>query len=221
MTLLDKVVASLDEAVADIQDGAVIMVAGFGGAGFPFALRDALIRRRPKGITIICNNADFGGLAYDGGLVRMVCSYPTGSTSAAVNTAIEEGRVELTLTPQGTLVERIRAGGSGLGGVLTPTGLGTEFEVGQQRIEVDGRAYLLAKPLRADVALIHAHVADRIGNLVMRHAARNFSPLMAMAAERTIVEAVRIVERGAIDPDQIHVPSAFVDRVAAIGGGEP
>lgn len=213
---VDKVVGSLDEAVSDIPDGASIMVGGFGGAGFPFALRESLIRRRPRGVTVICNNGDFGGLAYEGGLVRLICSYPTGATAKDVNEGIEAGRIDLLLTPQGTLVERIRAGGAGLGGVLTPTGIGTEFERGYTTIEIDGRPYLLAPALRADVALIHAEVADRLGNLVMRHAARNFSPLMAMAADRTIVEAVRIVEPGEIDPDHVHVPSAFVDRVVGL-----
>lgn len=213
---MDKVVASLDEAVADIPDGASIMVGGFGGAGFPFALRESLVRRRPSNITIICNNGDFGELAYEGGLARLICSYPTGATAKAVNEGVEAGRIDLRLTPQGTLVERIRAAGAGLGGVLTPTGVGTEFEQGYESVEVDGRRYLLAPALHADVALIHAQTADRLGNLVMRHAARNFSPLMAMAAETTIVEAVEVVEPGQIDPDHVHVPSAFVDRVVAL-----
>ncbi|HEX5451246.1 MAG TPA: 3-oxoacid CoA-transferase subunit A [Candidatus Limnocylindrales bacterium] len=213
---LDKVVASLDEAVGDVPDGAIVMVGGFGGAGFPFALREALIRRRPQGITIVANNGDFGGLAYEGGLARLICSYPTGATAKPVNEGVEAGRIALQLTPQGTLVERIRAAGAGLGGVLTPTGVGTDFESGYEILERDGRRWLLIPPLHADVALLHAQVADRYGNLVMRHAARNFSPLMAMAARLTIVEAVTIVEPGEIDPDQVHVPSAFVDRVAPL-----
>jgi 3-oxoadipate CoA-transferase alpha subunit len=211
-----KVVASVDEAIAGVRDGAVIMVAGFGGAGFPFTLREALIRRRPKNVTVVCNNSDFGGLAYEGGLVRLICSYPTGATAAAVVEGIEAGHIKLELTPQGTLVERIRAGGSGLGGVVTPTGLGTEFEAGLQKVEVEGRRYLLVPPLRADVALLHAHVADTLGNLVLRHAARNFTPLMAMAASLTIVEAATIVQPGEIDPDQVHVPSAFVDTIVPL-----
>jgi 3-oxoadipate CoA-transferase alpha subunit len=215
-TSVSKVVASVDEAVAGVRDGAVIMVAGFGGAGFPFALREALIRRRPKNVTVVCNNSDFGGLAYEGGLVRLICSYPTGATAAAVVEGIEAGHIKLELTPQGTLVERIRAGGSGLGGVVTPTGLGTEFEAGLQKVDVEGRTYLLVPPLRADVALLHAHVADTFGNLVLRHAARNFTPLMAMAASLTIVEAATIVQPGEIDPDQVHVPSAFVDTIVPL-----
>jgi 3-oxoadipate CoA-transferase, alpha subunit len=215
-TSASKVVASVDEAIAGVRDGAVIMVAGFGGAGFPFALREALIRRRPKNVTVVRNNSDFGGLAYEGGLVRLICSYPTGATAAAVVEGIEAGHIKLELTPQGTLVERIRAGGSGLGGVVTPTGLGTEFETGLQKVEVEGRTYLLVPPLRADVALLHAHVADTLGNLVLRHAARNFTPLMAMAALHTIVEAATVVQPGEIDPDHVHVPSAFVDTIVPL-----
>ena len=213
---LDRVVESVDAAVADIADGASIMVAGFGGAGFPFALRDALIRRGLQNITIICNNADFGGLAYEGGLRRIICSYPTGASAKQVVDGIEAGRIELLLTPQGTLVERIRAGGAGLGGVLTPTGLDTELERGYQRLELDGRTYLIAPALHADVAFVRAAVADRYGNLVMRNAGRNFAPLMAMAAQLTIAEAGQIVEVGQIDPNVIHVPSAFVDRVVLV-----
>ena len=119
----------------------------------------------------------------------------------------------------GTLAERLRAGGSGLGGVLTPTGLGTEFEDGRRVIEVDGKRYLLALPLRGDVALVRAHVADRYGNLVSRFAGRNFNPLMAMAADLTIAEVDHVVEPGQLDPQQIHIPSVFVDRVVAVGGG--
>jgi 3-oxoadipate CoA-transferase, alpha subunit len=214
---LDKVIASLDEAVDGIGDDVTVMVGGFGGAGFPTALRDALIRRRPRRITVICNNADFGGFVYEDGIVRMICSYPVGATSKPLLAAIEEGRVDLQLTPQGTLVERIRAGGAGLGGFLTPTGLGTEFEKGFTRVEVDGTPYLLVPPLHADFALIRADVADRYGNLVHRHAGRNFNPPMATAARVTIAEVARIVEPGEIDPNHVHVPAAFVDRVVQVG----
>jgi 3-oxoadipate CoA-transferase alpha subunit len=213
---LDKVVADVDAAVADIADGSTILVGGFGGAGFPFALRDALIRRRPRRVTIVCNNADFGGFVYDEGLVRIMCSYPVGATSKPILEAIEAGTVELSLTPQGTLAERLRAGGSGLGGILTPTGVGTEFEAGQQVVEVGGRRWILALPLRGDVALIRADLGDRIGNLVSRNAARNFNPVVAMAADLTIAEVGRLVEPGEIDPNLVHIPSAFVDRVVAV-----
>jgi 3-oxoadipate CoA-transferase alpha subunit len=213
---LDKVVASVDDAVADIGDDVTVMVGGFGGAGFPSALRDALIRRRPRRITIICNNADFGGFVYDEGIVRIVASYPVGATAKPLVEAVEAGRVELDLTPQGTLVERIRAGGAGLGGFLTPTGLGTQFERDYQRIDMDGKPYLLVPALRADFALVRASLSDRYGNLVHRRASRNFNPLMAMAARLTIAEVGRLVEPGEIDPDLIHTPAAFVDRVVVV-----
>jgi 3-oxoadipate CoA-transferase alpha subunit len=213
---LDKIVASVEEAVADVGDDVTVMVGGFGGAGFPFALRDALVRRRPRRITIICNNADFGDFVYPDGIVRMIASFPVGATARPLLEAIEDGRVELGLTPQGTLVEQIRAGGSGLGGVLTPTGVGTQFEQGHQRIEMDGRPYLLVPALRADFALIRATVGDRYGNLVHRHASRNFNPLMAMAARVTIAEVGRLVEPSDINPDLVHTPSAFVDRVVLV-----
>lgn len=210
---MDKIVSSADQAVADVRDGATVLVGGFGGAGFPFALRDALIRRRPRGITIVGNNADFGGFVYEGGLSTIVCSYPVGPTAKPLLEAIEAGKVELRLTPQGTLVEQVRAGGAGLGGVLTPTGKGTEFELRFRHVDVDGRDYLLAPAFRGDVALIRAHVADRYGNLVCRHAARNFNPVFAMAADLTIAEVATVVEPGEIDPDTIHIPATFVDRV--------
>lgn len=213
---LDKQVRSADEALDGIGDDVTVMVGGFGGAGFPFALRDALIARQPRRVTIICNNADFGGFVYDEGIIRIICSYPVGPSSRPLLEAIEDGRVELVLTPQGTLVERIRAGGAGLGGVLTPTGVGTEFESGYDRMELDGHPYLVVPSLRADVALIRADVADRYGNLVHRHAGRNFNPIMATAAEVTIAEVARVVEPGEIDPNHVHVPGAFIDRVVEV-----
>jgi 3-oxoadipate CoA-transferase alpha subunit len=211
---IDKVWPSVDEAVADVPDGATILVGGFGGAGFPFALRDALIRRRPLNITIVCNNADFGGFVYEGGLARIICSYPVGATAKPVLQAIEDGSVELGLTPQGTLAERIRAGGAGLGGVLTPTGIGTEFERGYEQLELDGRRWLIAPALRGDVAIVRGTTADRFGNLVFRHASRNFNPLMAMAADLTIAEVAEVVEAGELDPQQVHLPGVFIDRLA-------
>ncbi len=214
---IDKRWPDPDAAVADIGDGSTVLVGGFGGSGFPKALRDALIRRRPKRITIVCNNADFGGFVYDGGLVRIICSYPVGATAKPVLAGIEDGTIELGLTPQGTLTERLRAGGAGLGGVLTPTGLGTQFESDAPVLELEGRRWLVALPLRGDVALIRSTTADPYGNLVSRHASRNFNPLMAMAADLTIAEVADIVEVGAIDPQQVHIPGVFVDRVVRVG----
>jgi 3-oxoacid CoA-transferase A subunit len=165
----------------------------------------------------VCNNADFGGFVYEEGLARIICSYPVGATAKPVLQAIEDGTVELVLTPQGTLAERVRAGGAGLGGVLTPTGLGTQFEEGYQTLELDGRRWLLAPALRGDVAIIRGTVADRFGNIVHRHASRNFNPLMAMAADLTIAEVGQVVEAGELDPQQVHLPGVFVDRVVLAG----
>lgn len=212
----DKV-RSLETAIDPIRDGSTIMFGGFGGAGFPFALRAELEGRRLQDLTVIGNNGDFGGLAYAGGLRRLICSFPTGETAPVVLEAIEAGRVELTMVPQGTLVERIRAGGAGLGGVLTPTGVGAEFAGGHQEIELDGRTYVVAPALKADVALLRAWRADPLGNLVHRKASRNFNPLMAMAADYTVAEVEELVGIGDLDPDRIHVPSPFVDAVVVVG----
>jgi 3-oxoacid CoA-transferase A subunit len=148
----------------------------------------------------------------------MVCSYPTGETSAPVIQAVEAGTIELHLTPQGTLAEQIRAGGAGLGGVLTPTGLDLELGSTWESLEYEGRRWTLAPAIRADFAILKADLADKRGNLVLRHAARNFTPLMAMAAERTIVEVSRLVEPGELNANCIHVPSAFVDVLVHEGG---
>jgi 3-oxoadipate CoA-transferase alpha subunit len=212
------VLHSADEAVSAVGDESTVMFGGFGGAGFAFGLRDALARHSPKHLTIICNNADFGDLAGRDGVRKMVCSYPTGETAAPVLAGIETGAIELQLTPQGTLAEQIRAGGAGLGGVLTPTGLGLELGSTWQELEFGGRRWVLAPALRADFAILKADVADRRGNLVLRHAARNFTPLMAMAAERTLVEVGRVVEPGELNANCIHVPSAFVDVLVFEGG---
>ncbi len=213
-----KVVRSPEEAVEVVKDHDTVMVGGFGGAGFPFALRDALAQRRLKGLTVVCNNADFGDLAADGGIVRVICSFPTGATAAPVIEGMERGDIELVLTPQGTLAEQIRAGGAGLGGVLTPTGLdadlGRDWEVLDRP---DGRRYFLVPPLRANVAFVRAAVADELGNLVHRLAQRNFNPLMAMAADITIAEVDQVVAAGEIDPNHVHVPAAFVDMVIPLG----
>lgn len=189
------------------------MVGGFGGPGLPAALLGGLLERRPRRLHLICNNADFGAVAEYGGLRKITCSYPVGPTAQAVLEAVERGETELEIVPQGTLAESIRAAGAGLGGVLTPTGVGAEFGAGYEVIERDGRRYLLAPPLRADFAFVHARAADRWGNLVYRHAARNFNPIMAMAGDVTVAEVEQLVEPGELDPDLVHTPGVFVDRV--------
>lgn len=222
--MINKVVASADEAVADIPDGAVILVGGFGDIGVPMQLIDALVRRAPKNLTIVANNAGTGdrGLAllFKHGLVRkLYASFPAQRGADHFRRAFEAGEVELELVPQGTLAERIRAAGAGLGGFYTPTGVGTIIAEGKEVREIDGRTYVFEKAIRGDVALIKAHLADRFGNLRYRLASRNFNPIMAMAARLTIAQVDRIVPLGSIDPDDVHTPGVFVDRVVAVGGG--
>jgi 3-oxoadipate CoA-transferase alpha subunit len=222
--VINKIVASVDEAVADISDGAVIMVGGFGDIGVPMQLIDALVRRAPKNLTIVANNAGTGdrGLAllFKHGLVRkLYASFPAQRGADHFRAAFEAGQVELELVPQGTLAERIRAAGAGLGGFYTPTGVGTVIAEGKETREIDGRTYVFEKAIRADVALVKAHLADRFGNLRYRLASRNFNPIMAMAARLTIAQVERIVPLGSIDPDDVHTPGVFVDRVVAVGGG--
>jgi 3-oxoacid CoA-transferase subunit A len=213
---MNKVVASADAAVADIPDGATIMSGGFGLCGNPENLIAALARKGVKNLTLISNNCgtnDFGlGVLLKARQVRkMVASYV--GENKEFERQLLAGEIEVELNPQGTLAERIRAAGCGLGGFFTPTGVGTKIAEGKETRTIDGKDYLLEKPLHADFAIIRAWKADRLGNLLFRETARNFSPLMAMAARTTIVECEHLVEVGEIDPDQIHTPSIFVKRV--------
>ncbi|WP_144379027.1 3-oxoacid CoA-transferase subunit A [Mesorhizobium amorphae] len=223
---MDKTVASLAEAVAVIQDGATVMIGGFGGAGAPIELIHALIDRfratgSPGRLTVINNNAGNGriGIAamIDEGMVaKMVCSFPRSSDPRAFTEKYLAGEIELELVPQGTLAERIRAGGAGIPAFYTPTSYGTELAAGKPVAEFEGRSYVQERWLKADVALIKAELADRHGNLTYRKAARNFSPLMAMAARTTVVQAHAIVEPGGIDPEQVMTPGIFVDRIVKV-----
>ena len=213
---MNKVVASADAAVADIPDGATIMSGGFGLCGNPENLIAALAKKGVKNLTLISNNCgtnDFGlGVLLKARQVRkMVASYV--GENKEFERQLLGGEIEVELNPQGTLAERIRAAGCGLGGFFTPTGVGTKIAEGKETRNIDGKDYLLEKPLHADFAIIRAWKADRLGNCVFRETARNFSPLMAMAAKTTIVECEQLVEVGEIDPDQIHTPSIFVQRV--------
>lgn len=203
-------------AVSGIKDGDTVMVGGFGGAGLPKALIGAVRDTGVRNLTVISNNAgsshDDLSLWFEADMVRkMVCSYPR--SAVAFTERYRAGKVELELVPQGTLVERIRAGGAGLGGVLSPVGIGTLFEEGKQKVVVDGKPYLVEKPLRADFALLRGKVADTLGNLTYNKAARNHSVVMATAAEIVAVQVERIVEPGALDPEAIVTPCIFVDRV--------
>ncbi len=218
---MDKTSHSLAEAVSGITDGATVMIGGFGGSGAPIELIHALIDREPKGLTVINNNAGNGriGIAamIDAGMVRkMICSFPKSSDPRAFTDRYLAGEIELELVPQGTLAERIRAGGAGIPAFYTPTAYGTELAEGKPIGEFDGRRYVQERWLKADFAIIKAHLGDRHGNLTYNKAARNFNPLMCMAAAKTIVQVTRVVEAGEIDPEHVVTPGIFVDRLVEV-----
>lgn len=218
---MDKIVSSLANAVAGIGDGSTVMIGGFGGSGAPIELIHALIDKRPRNLTVINNNAGNGkiGIAamIDAGMVRkMICSFPKSSDPRAFTEKYRACEIELELVPQGTLAERIRAGGAGIPAFYTPTAYGTELAEGKPVGEFDGRHYVQERWLKADFALIKAHVGDIYGNLTYNKAARNFNPLMCMAAAMTIAQASKVVQAGDIDPEQVITPGIFVDRVVQV-----
>ncbi|MCA1336021.1 3-oxoacid CoA-transferase subunit A [Pseudooceanicola marinus] len=218
---MDKRLPGLEEAVSGIKDGATVMIGGFGGSGNPIELIHALIDAGPKDLTVINNNAGNGkiGIAamIDAGMVKkMICSFPKSSDPRAFTDRYMAGEIELELVPQGTLAERIRAGGTGIPAFYTPASYGTELAEGKPTAEFDGKHYVQERWLKADFALIKAELADHFGNLTYRMAARNFSPLMAAAATTTIVQATKVVEPGGIDPEQVHTPGIFVDHVVEV-----
>ncbi|MDQ2988050.1 MAG: 3-oxoacid CoA-transferase subunit A [Pseudomonadota bacterium] len=220
--MIDKISASLEAAVADIHDGATVMIGGFGNAGMPSALIDALIGQGARELTIVNNNAGNGetGLAalLKAGQVRkIICSFPRQADSQVFDGLYRAGKIELELTPQGNLAERIRAAGAGIGGFFSPTGYGTLLAEGKETRLIDGRGYVLESPIHADFALIKALRGDRWGNLVYRKTARNFGPIMAMAARCTIAQVSDVVELGELDPEAIVTPGIFVQRVVAQG----
>lgn len=220
--MIDKTVSSVAEAVAGITDGATVMIGGFGRAGQPVELIDALIAQGAKELTIVNNNAGNGdvGLAAllaKGRVRKILCSFPRQVDSWVFDGLYREGKIELELVPQGNLAERIRAAGAGIGAFYSPTAVGTELAEGKETREIDGRQYLLEFPIRADFALLSALKADRWGNLVYRKTARNFGPIMATAATTTIVQVDEIVPLGALDPEAVVTPGVFVDRVVAVG----
>ncbi|WP_327098164.1 3-oxoacid CoA-transferase subunit A [Nocardia vinacea] len=213
-----QVLETVDEAVAGIEDGATVLVGGFGFAGMPFDLIDGLIRQGAKDLTIVSNNAGNGevGLAalLQAGRVRkVICSFPRQTDSYVFDTLYRAGEVELKVVPQGNLAERMRAAGAGIGGFFCPTGVGTPLAEGKETREIDGRTYTLEYPIKGDVALISAHRADTLGNLVYHKTARNFGPVMATAATTTIVQVGGIVPVGTLDPEVIVTPGIYVDRV--------
>jgi 3-oxoadipate CoA-transferase alpha subunit len=216
--MIDKTLASLEHAVADIHDGATVMIGGFGNAGMPSALIDALIAQGARELTIVNNNAGNGetGLA---ALIKarrvrkIICSFPRQADSHHFDALYRAGEIELELTPQGNLAERIRAAGAGIGGFFSPTGYGTLLAEGKETRLIDGRHYVLESPIHADFALIKALQGDRWGNLVYRKTARNFGPIMAMAAKTTIAQVRQVVALGELDPETIITPGIFVQRV--------
>lgn len=219
--MIDKSVATLEDAVSIIPDGASIMIGGFGPAGQPLELIDALIERGARELTVISNNAGNGdsGLAAllkTGCVRKMICSFPRQADSWVFDDLYRRGAIELELVPQGNLAARMQAAGSGLGGIFTPTAFGTPLAQGKETREIDGRYYVFETPLKADFALIKAHRGDRWGNLVYRKAARNFGPVMAMAAATTIAQVAELVPLGALDPENVITPGIFVQRLVAV-----
>ncbi len=219
--MIDKQVQSVAEAVADIRDGATVMISGFGEAGSPIELIHALIDQGSRDLVVINNNAGNGhvGLAAliaSGQVRKVICSYPRSSNSEVFQDLYREGRIELELVPQGTLAERIRAGGAGIPAFYTPTSAGTPLAEGKEVREFGGRPYVLEYALTADVSLVKAERADRFGNLVYNKTARNFAPIMCMAARTTIVQVREVVAAGEIDPEVVVTPGIFVDRVVHV-----
>lgn len=209
-------ITTIEQAMQKIEDDMTLMIGGFLAVGTPEVFVDALVAQGTKQLTVIANDTAFpdkgiGKLVVNGLLKKVIVSHI--GTNPETGRKMNTGELEVELLPQGTLAERVRAGGAGLGGILTPTGIGTIVAEGKEVINVDGKEFLLEKPLRADVALIKAYKADTAGNLIFERSARNFNPLMAMAAKVVVVEAENIVEAGQIDPDQVMTPGIFIDWI--------
>ena len=207
-------IISAAEAAAKVQDGMTVMVGGFLGCGTPQSLVDQVLAQGTKDLTLVCNDTAFpdagvGKLVVSRQFKKVIVSHI--GTNPETGRQMNAGELDVDLVPQGTLAERIRSAGFGLGGILTPTGVGTPVEAGKQKLTIDGKDYLLELPIKADVALVKAYKADKAGNLVFRKAARNFNPLMATAAKVVIVEAQNILEIGEIDPDEVMTPGIFVN----------
>jgi 3-oxoadipate CoA-transferase alpha subunit len=220
------VAADADEAVAGIQDGCTVLIGGFGPAGQPVELIDALIRSGVQDLTVVNNNAGNGrvGLAAllsNGQVRKIICSFPRQADSYVFDELYRAGKVELELVPQGNLAERMRAAGAGIGAFYSPTGVGTPLAEGKELRTIDGRDYVLEYPIKGDVALIKAFRADTLGNLVYRKTARNFGPVMATAAETTVVQVSEIVESGGLDAEAVITPGIFVDRIVKIAAVSP
>ena len=219
--MIDKRVRGLAEAVSGIEDGATILCAGFGGAGLPDALCEAVVEQGARDLIVVANNAGTGrgGLAAllaAGRVRRIICSFPRSSGSVVFEELYAAGRIELELVPQGIISERMRCAAAGLGGFYSPVSVGTRLAEGKEHREIDGRTYVLEKPLKGDVALLAADRGDRWGNLMYRKSARNFNPTMAMAADLSVAQVHHIVDLGEIDPEMVVTPGIFVDRVVHV-----
>jgi 3-oxoadipate CoA-transferase, alpha subunit len=224
--MINKIVQTMAEAMAGVPDGAVVLVGGFGSIGQPNALIEGLIEQGAKDLTVVANNSGVGyvGLAklLDTGRVRkIVCSFPRTADPVVFERLWREGKIELECVPQGTMAERMRAAGAGIPAFYTATAVGTKLAAGKEEREIHGRKYILEEALHGDVALVEAWEADRWGNLTFKSSARNFNPVMATAAQLTIVQSQHIVELGALDPEKIATPGIFVDRVLHVPYGEP
>jgi 3-oxoadipate CoA-transferase alpha subunit len=212
---------TVDEAVAGIEDGSTVLVGGFGLAGMPFDLIDGLIRQGATDLTIVSNNAGNGDLGLAallkaGRVRRVLCSFPRQSDSYVFDELYRAGKIELEVVPQGNLAERMRAAGAGIGAFFSPTGVGTPLAEGKEQRTIDGRDYVLELPIKGDYALVSAHRADEMGNLVYRKTARNFGPVMATAAATTIVQVGEVVPLGDLDPEAVVTPGIYVDRVVRV-----
>ena len=220
---INKIMNDFETAVSGVKDGSTILVSGFGGAGMPTELLNALRHQGATDLTIVSNNAGvgregIGGLLSEGKVKKVICSYPRSGGSVIFEEMWAAGKVELEVVPQGTLSERIRAAGAGIGAFYTPTGVGTQLAEGKEVRKINGRDQVLEYPLKGDVAFVLAKAADRWGNLIYNKSARNFGPVMAPAADLTVVQGHEIVELGALDPEAIVTPSIFVDRVVKMAG---
>ena len=219
--MIDKRIATVEAAVADIRDGATVLISGFGEAGSPVELVHALLDQGARNLTVVSNNAGNGyvGLAAliaARRVARMVCSFPRSTNAAAFEELFKAGKIELEVVPQGTLAERIRAAGAGIPAFYTPTAAGTPLEEGKETRDFNGRRHVLEQAIYADVALVKALHADRWGNLTFNKTARNFGPIMCMGAKTAIVQVKRIVALGSLDPETIVTPGIFVSRVVEV-----
>ena len=221
--MIQKIMPNVAEALRDIADSSTILISGFGGAGLPVFLLDALLEQGAKDLTLASNNAGNQGvgiakLVAAGRVRKMICSFPRQPESGAFDDLYRQGKIELELVPQGTLAERIRAGGAGIGGFFTPTGFGTDLAKDKECREIDGINYVFEKGIKADYALIKADKGDRWGNLVYHGTGRNFGPIMATAARCTIAQVNQVVELGELDPENVVTPGIFVKRVVLVEG---